>query len=105
MGLTRSRAQRLAKPMIARATAGGHGQGARQPVLRTARTAPGDHHRMTRQSALLRRDLPRRGRRVDEVGGELRVARLGVLHRLLLHRAVAADAVGQRQQFDRGVER
>jgi hypothetical protein len=33
---------------------------------------------------LLRRDLPRRGRRVDEVGGELRVARLGIRDRLLL---------------------
>ena len=54
--------------------------------------------------ALLRRDLPRRGRRVDEIGGELRVARFGVLHRLLLHRAVAADAVGQRQDLDRGID-
>ena len=31
-----------------------------------------------RDEALLRRDLPWRGRRVDEVGGELRVARFGV---------------------------
>ena len=49
---------------------------------------------------LLRRDLPRRGRRVDEVGGELGVARFGVVHRFLLHRAIAADAVRQRQDFD-----
>ena len=51
--------------------------------------------------ALLRRDLPRCGWRVDEVGGELRVARFCILHRLLLDRPVAADAVGQRQDLDR----
>ena len=33
------------------------------------------------------------------------MARLGVRDRLLLHRAVAADAVGQREQFDGGVVR
>src|SRR5437763_65170 len=45
---------------------------------------------------LLRRHLARCGRRVDEVGGELLVTCLGVLHCLLLHRAVATDAIGQR---------
>src|SRR5262245_55611521 len=54
---------------------------------------------------LLRCDLPWRGRRGGEIGGELGVARLGVFHRLFLHGAVAADAVGQREQFDRGVVR
>src|SRR6185295_8588412 len=57
------------------------------------------HHTAT----LLRRNLPRGWRRIDEVGGELRVARLGICSRLLLHRAVAADAVGQRENFHRGV--
>ena len=47
------------------------------------------------QFALLRRDLPWRRWRVDEVGGELRVARFRIRDRLLLDRAVAADAVGQ----------
>src|ERR1700712_1866791 len=51
---------------------------------------------LTMRIPLLRRDLARRRRRVDEVGGELGVADLGVLHRLLLHRAVATDAVRQR---------
>src|SRR5436189_93400 len=52
------------------------------------------------KSYLLRRQLPWCGRRVDEIGGELRVARLGVLHRLLLDRAVATDAIRQRQYLD-----
>src|SRR6478735_9157540 len=38
------------------------------------------------QSLLLRRDLPWRGRRADEIGGELGVAGLGVRDRLLLDR-------------------
>ena len=54
-------------------------------------------------AALLRRDLARCGRRVDEVGGELGLSRFRVLYRLLLHRAVAADAVGQRENFNRGI--
>src|SRR5690349_19001819 len=54
---------------------------------------------------LLRRHLARCRRRVDEVGGELLVARLGVLYRLLLHRAVAADAIRQREYFYGGVVR
>jgi hypothetical protein len=45
--------------------------------------------------ALLRRNLPWRRRRVDEVGGQLRIARLGIRNRFLLDRAVAADSVGQ----------
>src|SRR4029079_4437109 len=52
------------------------------------------------EAALLRRDLPWRGRRVDQVGGKLGVAHLSVVHRFLLHGAVAADAVGQRKDFD-----
>src|SRR4029079_5817399 len=52
---------------------------------------------------LFRRDLPWCGRRTDEVGGELRVARPGILHRLFLHRAVAADAIRQRENFGRGI--
>ena len=46
-------------------------------------------------SVLLRRQLPRRRRRVDEIGGQLRVARFRIRYRFLLHRAVTADAVGQ----------
>ena len=68
---------------------GGHGATAPLPTLRS----------------LLRRDLPWRGRWIDEVGGQLRVARFGVLHGLLLHRAVAAHAVGQREHFDGGIVR
>ncbi len=48
-----------------------------------------------RDEDLLRRDLPWRRRRIDQVGGQLLVARFGIRNRLLLHRAVAADAVGQ----------
>src|ERR1700686_457994 len=54
---------------------------------------------------LLRRDLPWRRRRVDEIGGQLRVSRFGILDRLLLYRPVAPDAIGQRQQLDRGFQR
>src|SRR3954454_23199283 len=54
-------------------------------------------------AALLRCDLAWRGRRADEVGGQLRVACLGVLHGLLLAGAVAADGVGQRENFDRRI--
>jgi hypothetical protein len=46
-----------------------------------------------RESALFRRDLPRRRRRTHEIGGQLRVARFRVLHGFLLHRSVAADAI------------
>src|SRR3954470_12784269 len=56
-------------------------------------------------AALLRCDLAWRGRRADEVGGQLRVACLGVLHGLLLDRGVAAAAGGQRANFDGGVVR
>src|SRR4051794_15749612 len=55
------------------------------------------------QPPLLRSHLPRRRRRVDEIAGELLVARLGVLDRLVLDRAVAADAIRQRQYFYGGV--
>src|SRR3982074_1354044 len=56
-----------------------------------------------RVRSLLRCDLPRRRRRADEVGGQLRVAHLGVLHRLLLHRTIAANTIRQRPQLHRGV--
>src|SRR6266496_1994819 len=58
-----------------------------------ASSGDGASRLLTHEGRLLRRDLARRGRRVDEVGGELGVAGLGVLHRLLLDRAVAADAI------------
>src|SRR5438132_1641397 len=54
---------------------------------------------------LLRSELPWCRWRAGEIGGKLRVARLCVLHRLLLHRAVAADTVGQRQEFGRRIDR
>src|ERR1043166_2756396 len=66
---------------------GGHGAGAPLPYL-------------TRS---FRCQLPRRRRRVGEIGSQLRVAGLGVLHCLLFDRAVAADAVGQRENFDGGI--
>jgi hypothetical protein len=68
-----------------------------------AHTHPTRATRATR-SALLCRQLPRRGRRAGKVGGKLFVARLRVVCRLLLHRAVAADAVRKRQQLDSGVD-
>src|SRR5262245_36924037 len=69
------------------------------------RDIPPGERPMRMPAALLRRHLARRRWRIDEVGRELLVARAGVLHRLLLHRAVAADAVGQRKQLDGGVVR
>src|SRR5580698_10605511 len=57
------------------------------------------------KSPLLRRDLSWRGRRVGEVGDQLRVARLGVRRGLFLDRTVTADTIRQRQQLDRGFQR
>src|SRR6185437_3923936 len=54
---------------------------------------------------LLRRHLPWRRRWIGEVGDELPVAGLSIPGCLFLDRAVAADAIRQRQQFDRGIER
>src|SRR3954452_12635720 len=54
---------------------------------------------------LLRRDLPWGWRWVGEIGGELRVPRFGVLHRFLFDRPETADAVGQREDLDGGVQR
>jgi hypothetical protein len=68
-------------------------------------------HRLSRTNQarqrrnLLRRDLPRCRRRVGEIGRQLRISRLGIPHRFLLHRPVAADAIRQREQFDRGIQR
>ena len=55
--------------------------------------------------ALLRRHLPWSRRRTGEVGCEFGVARFRFVCRPLLHRAVAADAIGQREEFDCGVVR
>src|SRR5436190_23046010 len=56
--------------------------------------------------SLFRCDLPRyRRRRIGEVLRQLRVTRLGVLHRFLLHRPETADAIRQRKNLDRSVER
>src|SRR5258708_16267671 len=60
---------------------------------------------MTAGCTLLSRDLPRRRRRAREIGGQLRMARLGLLRGFFLHRAVAADAIRQRENFDGGIER
>ena len=54
---------------------------------------------------LLRRLRHRNRRGIGELSRQLRVARLGVLHRLLLDRAIAADLVRQRQHVHRGVVR
>src|ERR1700754_854807 len=54
-------------------------------------------------AALLRRNLPRGWRWIDEGRCQLRVARFRIRYCLLLDRAVAADAVGQRENFHRGV--
>src|SRR6266699_1238906 len=50
-----------------------------------------------KRARLLRRDLSWHRRRIGEIGGQLRISRLGVLHRFLLDRPVATDAVGQRE--------
>ena len=63
--------------------------------LRRRIVGPGSRPGRQRLSALLRGDLPWGRWRVDEVGGELRVARFRIHDRLLLDRAVAADAIGQ----------
>src|ERR1700729_3852531 len=62
-------------------------------------------HPTAATAALLRRDLTWRGRRVGKVGDELAVAGMGVAGRLFLDRAIAADAIRQRQQFDRSIQR
>jgi hypothetical protein len=58
-----------------------------------------------RAARLFRRDLPRRARRIGEVGRELRVTRFRVRHRLLLDRPVTANAIRQRQNFDGRIQR
>src|SRR5260370_35567164 len=44
------------------------------------------------ETALFGRNLPWRRRRVDEIGGQLRISRLRILHRVPLNRPVAADS-------------
>src|SRR5262249_30141500 len=53
---------------------------------------------------LLRRELARCGRRAGEIGGEFFVPCLHVACRLLLHRAIAANALRQREQLDRRIK-
>src|SRR5258708_37673124 len=60
---------------------------------------------MTAGCTLLSRDLPRRRRRAREIGGQLRMARLWLLRGFFLHRALAADAIRQLENFEGGIER